>query len=313
MKPPATLIAIGGNALLRPGKGGSIEEQFAVTRRSMEPIADLAAAGLPLVLTHGNGPVVGNILLRNEAARDQVPPMPLYICDADSQGGLGFMIAQCLDNALAARGIRRRVAALVTRVEVDPRDPAFARPSKPIGPFYTEAEARRMGAERGWVLREDAGRGWRRTVPSPLPKRVVEAAVVAALMREGTVVIAAGGGGVPVVAEAEGLRGVDAVIDKDETAACLALALEIPRLIILTTVPSVYLDYRKPTQRPIPEMDVSRAREYLAAGHFAPGSMAPKVDAAVRFLEAGGQEVLITDAASLPQALAGRAGTRMVR
>ncbi len=313
MSSPRTVVSLGGNAILPAGGPGRIEEQFRVTLQSMEQVVRLIRSGEEVVITHGNGPIVGNILLRNEAAADMIPPTPLYICGADSQGGIGFMIQQVLGNLLRSKGIPRPVATVVTQVVVDPEDPAFQEPTKPIGPPFEEGEARRLMRERGWRMREDAGRGWRRVVPSPEPKRIVEAETVRLLVESGCVVIAAGGGGVPVCENADGaLRGVEAVVDKDLASVVLAGAVGASRLIIITAVDAVALDYGKPTQRPIERMSVEEAKRYLEEGQFPPGNMGPKVLGAVRFIEQGGSEVLITSVGALGDALAGRGGTRIL-
>ncbi|MBI5695405.1 MAG: carbamate kinase [Nitrospirae bacterium] len=323
---PPVVIAIGGNALIRLGERGTLAEQAAHVDDCMGRIAKLAAKGWPLVITHGNGPAVGNILIQMECARDTVPPMPLYIADADSEGAIGFLLQQSLYNHLLGH-IRGHVhwnqprlpsgsisdacvLSVVTQVVVDRDDPAFGSPTKPVGPFYTEAEAAILGMERGWTIAGDAGRGWRRVVPSPRPIRVVEAAAIKRLVEGGDIVIAAGGGGVPVVEAADGrLSGVDAVIDKDMASAVLALQLGAKMLVILTSVDCVYLDYGTEFQRRVPRMDACEARAYLDAGQFAPGSMGPKVEAAALFIEGGGSEALVTSPEALADALGHRAGT----
>ncbi len=311
------VVSIGGNALVRRGSTGEIEEQLAETESSCAAIASLLATGARVVITHGNGPVVGNIVLRNEAARNIVPPMPLYICDADSEGGVGFMIQLTLYNSLlkAAGGrkaARREVATVVTQVVVDPADPAFTEPTKPIGPYYTTDEAAELTASKGWTMFEDSGRGMRRVVPSPMPMRVVESGVVRTLSESGVVVIAGGGGGVPVVEAPDGtLSGVDAVIDKDYTTTILALDVGADTIVNLTQVDMVYTGFGTSDEAGVPEMSASDAKKLLRSGEFAPGSMAPKVDAAVRFVEASGGTVIITSPRLMDKALAGRAGTRI--
>jgi carbamate kinase len=266
------------------------------------------------VLTHGNGPIVGNILIRNEAAAPIVPPTPLYICGADSQGGIGLMAQQVLRNLLRRAGSDTEVVTVITQMVVDADDPGFRQPSKPIGPFYSEAEARALERDRGWALIDDCGRGWRRVVPSPQPLRIVEVASIRALVDAGHVVIAAGGGGVPVVEDPPGIyRGVEAVIDKDLASVVLARAVGAHRLVIVTSVDRVAIDFRTPRQRDLETLSVAEARRHLDAGQFPPGSMGPKIIGAIRFLEAGGEEVLITSPARLGEAFAGRHGTRIVR
>src|SRR5262245_12463558 len=290
--PRQLLLALGGNAFL-PQKGtGTIEEQRAITMASMTPLARVLDAEDHIVITHGNGPVVGNILLRNQAAADRIPPMPLDICDADSQGGIGYMIVQCLGNALAEAGVSRPVTALVTRVRVDRHDPAFTHPNKPIGPFYGEDEAKRLAKERGWSVSEDSGRGWRRVVASPAPKEILELRGIQDLIRAGHVVVAAGGGGVPVTVEANGLeQGIEAVIDKDRASAFLASALGFETFVIVTGVSHVAIGFGKPGQKNLDRLSLSDARRYLAAGEFGEGSMKPKIESALAFLEQGGTDV----------------------
>ena len=311
--PRRLLLALGGNAFL-PVKGtGTIEEQRSITMKSMSPLARVLAPDDAVVITHGNGPVVGNILLRNQAAADRIPPMPLDICDADSQGGIGYMIVQCLGNALAEAGVRRPVTAVVTRVRVDHRDSAFQNPTKPIGPFYPEEEAKRLSRERGWTVIEDSGRGWRRVVPSPEPQSILELKGIQDLLGAGHVVIAAGGGGVPVVFDESGQeRGVEAVIDKDRASALLASALGLETFVIVTAVSHVALAFGKPEQKNLERMTAEEARRYLSAGEFGKGSMQPKIESALAFLNAGGRDVLITSPEELAPALAGRSGTRVV-
>lgn len=307
------VITLGGNAVLPVGSSGTIDEQFATTRRTMAPVAGLIRAGLRVVLSHGNGPVVGNIVLRNEAAKAQIPPMPLFICGADSQGGLGFMIQNALRNELHLLGARHPVATVVTQVEVDPADPAFSEPTKPIGPFYQPEEAAALAAEKGWTMKEDAGRGIRRVVASPEPKHIVEIDSIRRLVESGVVVIAAGGGGIPVRRNREGLlKGIDAVIDKDFAAAELARELGANVLIFVTGVPRVSVGYRTPAQRDLGELDLAELRQHQAAGEFPPGSMGPKMEAAARFLERGGKEVLVCAPENLGEALAGEDGTRIL-
>jgi carbamate kinase len=306
------LLSLGGNAIL-PGRGaGTIEEQFRVTHATMEHVADLLASGVRVILTHGNGPIVGNILIRNELARDRIPPMPLDVCGADSQGGIGYMIQQSLQNCLRQRRVPRLAATVLTQVVVRADDPAFQNPTKPIGPFYTPAEARSLAARSGWHLAEDSGRGMRRVVASPRPVRIVEESVIRSLFDAGHVVIAAGGGGIPVIEEDGKLRGVEAVIDKDLASVLLALAVRVETLVNVTAVDQVALDFGKPTMRSLSRISVQEAKRWLAEGQFPPGSMGPKIQAAVQFLEGGGREVIITSPPHLREAMDGRAGTRIV-
>jgi len=307
------VIALGGNALIRPGEPGTLEEQRRRIAQAMAQTADLVTSGFASVITHGNGPMVGDLLLQMECARATVPPMPLFMADADSEGSLGYLIQQCLVNELHHRGQTRGVATIITQVVVSPDDPAFRVPDKPIGPFYPAAEAARLKTERGWHLLEDAGRGWRRVVPSPQPLTIIEQDIISYLMRGGFIVIAAGGGGVPVIRLANGdLTGVEAVIDKDRASAVLAREISADLLIFLTAVEYVYLDYLKPGQRPLKELRGAEAQKYLQAGHFAPGSMGPKIESALDFLSQGGRRVLITQPESLAAALQGRTGTQIL-
>jgi len=267
-----------------------------------------------VVLSHGNGPIVGNILIRNEAARDQIPPMPLDVCGADSQGGIGYMMQQALQNELRRVSVDRTVVTVVTQVVVDERDPAFRRPTKPIGPFYSQERARLLAKEKGWTVVEDAGRGWRRVVPSPRPLEVVEIAAIRKLVADGAIAIAAGGGGIPVARQWDGsLHGVEAVIDKDLASSLLARLLGCETLCIVTGVDRVALNYGKPDQR---DLDCATAEElsrYAAEGHFPSGSMGPKIQAAIEFVRGGGRDVVITSPAKIRDALQGTAGTRIQR
>lgn len=308
------IVSIGGNAIIRRGGRGTIDEQMENLSQACGYIGRMVKGGKSIIITHGNGPVVGNIIIRNEAVKDIIPPEPLYICDADSEGGIGFMIQQTLYNQLHRLHNIKDVATIVTQVVVDRNDPAFKDPSKPVGPYYTEEEARRLAETRGWVMKEDSLRGFRRVVPSPAPKRIIEAAVVKTLAELGVIVIAAGGGGVPVVEEEDGtLRGIDAVIDKDLATALLAKEVKADRFINLTQVDMVYVNFGKPGQKGVPEMSVKEAERFLKAGEFAPGSMGPKVRAAIEFIESGGREVVITQPELIEAALEGKAGTRIVK
>jgi carbamate kinase len=312
--PHSILITLGGNAIL-PARGtGTFDEQCAITRLTMQPIAALIQEGVRVVLSHGNGPIVGNILIRNEAARDQIPPMPLDVCGADSQGGIGYMMQQALDNELRRIGVERPVVTVVTQIVVDERDPAFRRPTKPIGPFYTQERARILAKEKGWTVTEDAGRGWRRVVASPRPLEVVEIGAIRKLVEEETIVIAAGGGGIPVSRQWDGtLHGVEAVIDKDLASSLLARLLGCEALCIITGVDRVAIHYGKPEQRDLQCATAEELSEYAAAGHFPAGSMGPKVQAAIEFVRGGGREVVITSPQKLREALEGATGTRIRR
>jgi carbamate kinase len=312
-KPPIAVVALGGNALIRQGEKGEVEEQLRHIRESVLHLPLLLAKGYALVITHGNGPVVGQLLLQNEAARETVPSMPLDVCDADSEGSIGYLTQQTLVNVLRGQRGKRPVVSLITQIVVDPADPAFSRPTKPVGPFYTEVEAEELRRTKGWTVVADAGRGFRRVVPSPRPLQVVEEDAIRILLEHGVVVIAAGGGGVPVRRTETGeLLGVEAVIDKDHASSLLARGLGARLLVILTAVDFVYRRFGRPDREPLPRLDVAMARRLLEEGEFAPGSMGPKIEAAIEFLEAGGEEVLITLPENLADALEGKTGTRIV-
>ncbi len=308
------VIALGGNAILPAGSKGTFAEQAAITRHSMDQVADLAMSGHQIVLTHGNGPIVGNIVLRNDAglAAHGIPPMPLHVCGADSQGGIGYMIQQALQNCLRARGLKKQVASVITQVVVDRHDPAFQKPTKPIGPFYDAARAQQLRREYGWTIVEDANRGWRRVVPSPQPREVVEWEAIWSMIEAGVIAIAAGGGGIPVAREGGELVGVDAVIDKDRASALLAGLIGADTLMIITQIDRVYLRFGTPAAEPVARLGAGRALELLRQGEFPPGSMGPKIESAVAFLAQGGREVIITDPESLRGAVAGESGTRIV-
>ena len=309
------VVAIGGNALIRDGQRGTIAEQYDNASETARHIAALVAEGWGIVVTHGNGPQVGFILLRSELvpADAPIPKLSLEMSVADSQGGIGHILSQALLNELTDRGLPDRVVCVLTHVVVDKDDPAFASPTKPIGPPYTAEQAEETSAREGWVMVEDSGRGYRRVVASPEPIRIVEGAQIRALVDAGFVVIAVGGGGVAVVETAPGrYTGVEAVIDKDRASALLAASLEIPLLVLSTGVEQVAVHFRQPDERWLDRITVSEAAGYLADGEFPRGSMGPKVEAAIRFLERGGEEVLITSPASLEKAIRGETGTRIV-
>jgi carbamate kinase len=303
------VVSLGGNAILPAGNAGTIEEQFGVTRETMTQVVDLVRDHR-VVLTHGNGPIVGNILIRNDAARDKIPPMPLDVCGADSQGGVGYMIQQTLQNLLRQRGFPDRVTTIVTQVVVDANDAGFRNPVKPIGPFYKEKEAKELERSKGWIMVQDSGRGWRRVVPSPIPKRIVEMETIRVLFEAGHVVVCSGGGGIPVIEEADGsLHGVEAVIDKDLSSVVLALAVQAETLVIVTSVDRVALDFGKASQRWIDRMSLAEAMHHLVEGQVPAGSMGPKIEAAVWFLKAGGRQVCITSPRQIALAGRGSAGT----
>lgn len=305
------VVALGGNAILQPGQLGTFEEQLVNVDLATRHIARLAADGWKVVLTHGNGPQVGNLLIQQVAAAKLVAPMPLDVCGAESQGQIGYMLEQTMHNHLRRLKLDVPVASLLTQVVVDAHDPAFDTPSKPVGPFYSEAEARTKMLEEGFAMRDDAGRGWRRVVPSPEPQEIVPLRAVGELLRAGTLVICSGGGGIPVVRGRDGgLSGIDAVIDKDLAAAKLAAGVAADTLLMLTDIPNVCLDYGTPTERPLTTVALADMETYAAAGHFKAGSMGPKVEAALRFARGGGRAVIASLRDVVP-ALAGEAGTRI--
>lgn len=307
------VVAIGGNSLIADPKRQSLEDQFQAARETDHHLGALVAQGYELTVVHGNGPQVGFILLRSELSRHQLHEVPLDVCVADTQGAIGYTLQQTLRDDLRQRGIDRGVVTVVTQVEVDPDDPAFAHPTKPIGSFMDAEEADERRRVDGWDVVEDANRGWRRVVASPRPRRILEIEAIRHLVDGGFVVVAVGGGGIPVVVDADGsLRGVPAVIDKDHAAAMLAHELGANRMIISTAVDRVALDFGTDRQRPVDHLSLDEARAYLAEGtHFAPGSMAPKIEAVIDFLEAGGEEAIITTPQLLEVAVAGDAGTRI--
>ncbi|MBP2144757.1 carbamate kinase [Methanofollis sp. W23] len=305
------VAALGGNAIIRYREKGTATEQLGHIDAAVAPLARMVAAGHSVLITHGNGPQVGDILLQNECARDAVPRMPLDVCGAESQGMIGYMVQQCMQNRLEALGVRAPVVAVLTRTCVDSADPAFAVPSKAIGPYYTRAEARSLGEAEGWTFREEPARGWRRVVPSPEPAAVLEAGPVKVLFETGAVVVAGGGGGVPVVRTAGGLRGVEAVVDKDRAAAHLASIIGADLLLMLTDVEGVYLDYGGANEKLVRSMDSREARDFLARGEAGTGTMAPKVEAAVRFVEKTGGIAVIAHLDAAEDAGAGLAGTKV--
>jgi carbamate kinase len=308
------VVAIGGNALILDGQRGTIVEQYDNAIEMARHIATLVRDGWGIVLTHGNGPQVGFILLRSELVGESapVPALSLEMSSADSQGGIGHILAMALLNELAACGLPDRVAYVLTHTVVDGDDPAFADPTKPIGPFYDADQAGAKERLNGWRMIEDSGRGYRRVVPSPKPLRIVESAQIRSLVDAGFVVVAVGGGGIPVVETPRGYEGVEAVIDKDRASALLAASLGVPLLVLSTGVEQVAWHFRQPDQRLLASMSAQEATRYLAEGEFPRGSMGPKIEAAVDFLERGGAEVLITTPAALERAIAGQTGTRIV-
>ena len=311
--PRRLVIAIGGNAVHPEDISGTSDEQRAVARQTAEALLPLTEDDNELIITHGNGPVVGKIMMRQMLTMNRIPPMDMDICVAHSQGGIGYLLMQAIENALREKGNQRHVASLLTQVEVDKDDPAFQNPTKFVGPFFTEDEAKKISTELNWKMREDSGRGWRHVVPSPKPKHVCDISLVEALVKRGTIVIAGGGGGVPVVRDARGVRtGVPAVIDKDLTSAHIANVLGIEELLILTAVPRVAINFGKPTQKNLEEVSLEEIKAYHKEGHFPPGSMGPKVDAAIRFLEGGGKRAIISHLDHAMPALRGETGTHIV-
>ena len=311
--PNRILVAIGGNATHPEDIEGTSREQKVIAASTAEALLPLAMLDNELIITHGNGPVVGKILMRQALTRGTIAPMPLDICVAHSQGGIAYLLVQAIENALREADSSRHVACLLTQVEVDENDPAFADPSKPIGAFYDADEAERIGAELGWLMKEDAGRGWRHVVPSPKPKHVCDISLIQVLARRGTIVIAGGGGGIPVIRGPKGVRkGIQAVIDKDLTSAHMANVLGIEMMLILTAVPKVSIHYGTPEQRELDYVTMRELQSLQADGHFPPGSMGPKIDAALRFLEGGGERVIIAHLDEAMPALRGETGTHIV-
>lgn len=305
------LVALGGNALIKAGQKGTVEEQAANLRKSLAGVVELIKRGHRVVVTHGNGPQVGHILIRMEEARGKAYELPLDVCVAQSQGETGYLIQQSLQQLFHRNGIDRPIAAIVSRVVVDKNDPRMNAPSKPVGPFYTKDQARAL-KDRGFHIEEDAHRGYRRVVPSPMPLRIIEADVIQGLFDDGVVVIACGGGGIPVSLETDGsLVGVEAVVDKDLASSVLAAAIGVDTILDLTAVECVKLHFGSPDERNLETMTVADARKYLREGHFAPGSMGPKIEAAIRFLGQSGSEVIITLPEKALDAWDGRAGTHV--
>lgn len=305
------VVAIGGNSLIRNPSRIGFEDQYGTVVETCKPLAQLIKAGHQVVITHGNGPQVGFLLLRSHLSRRELPEIPIDSANALTQGEIGYMIQQGLRNELSRLGVDRMVVAILTQVVVSEEDEAFARASKPVGPFYSRREVPQLEA-RGWILKEDAGRGYRRVVPSPEPISIVEEEAIQTLLEAGAVVIALGGGGIPVVISREGmLRGVPAVIDKDQASALLATRIKANWLLISTSVDRVYLNYNRPGQRPLDELSSDEAQGLYEQGHFPPGSMGPKIGAALRFLRSGGELVIITLPELIPAAIEGRAGTRI--
>lgn len=308
------VIALGGNSIRDKGQRGTIAEQFANTRRSVVPIVELLKRDFNLMLTHGNGPQVGDLMLQSEMAKSDVPEIPLGVADAMTCGSMGYMIEQCLQNVMIKNKIWRHIVTIPVQIIVDRFDPAMQNPSKPIGPFYTEEQARELIDTRGWVVQEDSGRGFRRYVASPYPIDIVEKEAINHLLDDGYLLVTGGGGGIPVYYEEDGtIGGVDCVIDKDLASMKLAIAVGARLLIIITGVPQVTVHFGKPDEKPLARITLAQARNYFQQGEFPPGSMGPKMTAAIEFIQAHPQNrVIITDVDNLVEAVEGRAGTQIV-
>ena len=308
------LVAFGGNALLRPEDRGTQEEQIARAKQAARWLAEIVRYGYKLIVVHGNGPQVGNILVQNEEASTKIPPQSLDVCVAQTEGSIGFMLQQAIRNRLESIGLGGEVATILTEVEVDANDPAFKRPTKPIGPYFTRYRAEALERDLGWTMKEDSSRGgWRHVVASPKPLRILNINTIAHMLDTAAVVVAAGGGGIPVVKGRDGQwRGIEAVIDKDYASAKLAADLNADTFIILTGVPKVAIDFGKPTERFLERMTVAEAEKYMAEGQFPAGSMGPKIDSALQFVRATKKQVLITDVDVLREAIEGKDGTVIV-
>ncbi len=313
MRPKIALVAFGGNAMLPDNQRGLQSEQMRNAQKAAELMVHIVRKGYELIIVHGNGPQVGNLLIQMEEAAAKIPPYSLDVCDAMTEGSMGFMLERALVNELRRHSIDKEVASLVSQVVVDKDDPAFAKPTKPVGPFYSRSRAEELARDKTWTMVEDAGRGYRKVVPSPRPIDVVNNGIIRELVEAGRIVIAAGGGGIPVILNGNGLfEGVEAVIDKDYAASLLAREVKVDLFIILTAIERVFLDFGKPGQREAPVLTVDEARRHLAEGQFPPGSMGPKIRAAIEYIEAGGREVLITKDSHLKASLINRSGTRIV-
>ena len=308
------VLAIGGKSLIKDKDHIAMHWQYQAVRETSKYIAELIAEGLGIVITHGNGPQVGFIYRRGELARHELPLIPLDICGADTQGAIGYMIQKALLNEFRERGITKKVTTVVTQAVVDRDDPSFKHPSKPIGTFMTEKEALANQKEFGWQVAEDAGRGFRRVVPSPIPRELIELDVVRILVEKGYIVVAVGGGGIPVIRNEQGeIEGVEAVIDKDFASSLLARQLGADTFIISTSIDAAYLNFGKENQKPITQATLAEIKRYLTEGHFKAGSMKPKIEAIVEFLEAGGKKAVITSPQNLLQAFRGKCGTTIVK
>lgn len=304
------LVALGGNAILRYKEKGTANEQLENIRKTSRHLVHLIKNGYKIAITHGNGPQVGDILIKNELSSDMLPPMPLDICGAQSQGMIGYMLQRSMRNEMTKTGTHVPVVSIVTQTIIDGNDKAFQQPSKPIGPFYDKTEAEELRKKKGWAIIEDSGRGYRRVVPSPKPKVIVERDIIRLLYERGVIVIAVGGGGVPVVTEeGYGLKGVEAVVDKDLGAQVLANSIDVDVLLMLTGVENVSLNYGKADEINLDKLTIHEAQRYLREGHFPPGSMGPKIEAAIKFVQSGGEKAVISSLEKSRQALEGTAGT----
>jgi carbamate kinase len=312
MNNKVAVVAIGGNSLIKDKEHQTVPDQFTATQETCVHIAGMIKHGWDVIITHGNGPQVGFILRRSELASHVLHTVPLDSCGADTQGAIGYMIQQSLYNEFKRRGMDKQAATVVTQVLVDKDDPAFQNPSKPIGPFLDQQAALKRRDEEGWDVVEDAGRGWRRVVPSPIPRRIIEQDAIKNLIDAGFVVIAVGGGGIPVVEENGELKGTAAVIDKDYASSLLALGIGVDLFLISTAVEKVALNFGQSNQQWLDRMTLAEAKQYLEEGHFAPGSMYPKIQAIVDFLEGGGKEALVTNPENIERALSGETGTRIL-
>jgi len=307
------LIAFGGNALLPENQRGIQGEQMKNAEKAAQLMGHIVRKGFELIIVHGNGPQVGNLLIQMEEAVTKIPPYSLDICDAMTEGSMGFMLERAVTNELRRHSIDKDIITLVTQVLVDRNDPAFEKPTKPVGPFYTKFRAQQLAREKNWTMVEDAGRGYRKVVPSPKPIDIVPKWIIRDLVQAGRIVVAAGGGGIPVIINNRGFyEGVEAVIDKDYASSLIAREVGVDLFIILTGINRVCLDFGKPGQREMPVLTIAEAQKYLDEGQFPPGSMGPKIRAAIEYIKAGGKEVLITSAAHLKAALIGRSGTRII-
>jgi carbamate kinase len=313
MKRKIAVIAFGGNAILPSHQRGLQNEQMKNAQKAAQLIVHVVKKGFELIIVHGNGPQVGNLLIQMDEAINKIPPFSLEICDAMTEGSIGYMLEKAIINGLRKNSLDKEVVTLITQVVVDRKDPAFEHPSKPIGPFYSKYKAQMIGRGKNWIMVEDAGRGYRRVVPSPRPIDIVPKLIIRDLVQTGKIVITAGGGGIPVIINGRGLfQGVEAVIDKDYTASLIAQEVKVDLFINLTNVERVYLNYGKRDEESIGEMTAEEAQTYLGEGQFPPGSMGPKIQAAIDFIHDGGKEVLITSPNHLKAALLNRSGTRIV-